>query len=169
MVRKIISDEEIKIPKKVVKAKKKRIEVVEETVKCPICKNDVVFKITNQYTDGVLKKTERKQETWSHDPLKCLQNASVDFNTQSEVEKCSNCKNWAGNYNSCGDRRDEYCNKHSRLMTEKEYEWIKKFYPDKVKTWNGKEVTFEDMQRYYNKLKYICYADEWCEHYEDDR
>lgn len=165
---KVRSDEEIVEPAKVIKEKRRRIQILERTTTCPICKQDIVFKITNRFLDGILKNTEKVQETHFHDPLRCLYNAPVDFETKREVEKCGNCKNWAGTYR-CDSRCDEHCNKHSRLITEEEYEWIKKHYPDKLKTWNGKEITFEDMQMSHYKLKYVCYEDEWCEHYEDDR
>jgi len=166
---KITTDEETIEPEKIIPAKKRRVQVIEETIICPICKREVVFKITNRFLDGVLKKTERKQETWSHDPLKCLHNVATDFETKSEVEKCGNCKQWAGGYDSCGGMKDEYCEKHSRYITKKEFDWIKKFYPEKLKQWGGENLTFKDMQVWYRKLKYICYEDEWCEHYEDDR
>ena len=169
MTKKVLSDEETVIPDKVIKGRKVRIEVVEETIKCPICKTDVVFKIRNKYIDRILKKSEREQETWTHDPMECLQDAPTDFETKFEVDKCSNCKNWAGSYGRCGDRSDEYCNKHSRTMTKREYNWIKRVFPEKLKRWVGDDITFEDTQVFYHKLKYVCFEDHWCAHYEDDK
>jgi len=168
MSKKIISDTEIVEPKKIIKEKKRRIQIVEETVICPICKAEVVFKITNTFLNGGLKKSDKEQETWFHDPLKCLKEALKDFEYKDEVDKCSNCKHWAGYYR-CDSMTDEYCNKHSRFITQEEYDWILKVYPKKLEDYRGKIKTFEDMQISYNKLKYVCFEDEWCEYYEDDK
>jgi len=170
MSKKIISDTEIVEPKKIIKEKKRRIQIVEETVICPICKAEVVFKITNTFLNGGLKKSDKEQETWFHNPLTCLKRASKNFEHKEEVDKCGNCKHWAGHWSSnCGEMRDEYCTKHSRLITQEEYDWVLKTYPEKLTGYQGKIETFDEMQKWYNKLKYVCYEDEWCEYYEDDK
>ena len=169
MVKRIIkSDDEVIEPEKIIKKKKRRTQVIEETIVCPICKEDVIFEIIEKYVDGILKSSERENKSYFHDPLKCLQKVEVDFKTVNEVEKCGNCKQWAGHHR-CGEMTDQFCKKHSRKITKEEFDWVKEFYPDKIMSPSGEEKTFKGMQSWYNVLEYVCYEDEWCEHYEDDR
>lgn len=164
MDKKIVSETETEEPEKIVKAKKIRTEVIEEKHICPICKQELVFTITNRYVNGKLSKSDKDDDNW-HDPLECLQNAPNTLKTKSNVDSCKNCTHWAGNWNSsCNEMQDEFCNKHSRPMTKEEYDWIREIYPEKLADY-GKIRAFKDLL-WMDDLKYVCYEQDWCECYE---